>query len=54
MHSNIVEIFYLVDEPRSARRSQFCKEFDRVKSGHILKKENGKRSGNRQFMRIKG
>ena len=41
MDSNLVEIFYLVDE--------FCKEFDRVKSGHILKKDNGKRSRNRQF-----
>ena len=41
MHSNIVEIFYLADE--------FCKEFDRIKSGHILKKDNGKRYRNRQF-----
>ena len=49
MDSNLVEIFYLADEPRRARRSQFCKEFDRVKSGHILKKDNGKRSRNRQF-----
>ena len=49
MHSNIVEIFYLADEPRRARRSQFCKEFDRIKSGHILKKDNGKRYRNRQF-----
>jgi len=41
MNSNIVEIFYLTDE--------FCKEFDRVKWGHILKKDNGKKSRNRQF-----
>ena len=41
MHSNLVEIFYLADE--------FCKEFDRVKSGHILKEDNGKKTRNRQF-----
>ena len=41
MSSNLVEIFYLTDE--------FCKEFDKVKPGHILKKDNGKKLRNRQF-----
>lgn len=41
MHSNLVEIFYLVDE--------FCKEFERVREGHLLKKDNGKKSRKRQF-----
>ena len=49
MDSILVEIFYLVDEPRSARQSQFCKEFDRVKSEHVLKKDNGKKPRNRPF-----
>ena len=41
MDTNLVDIFYLVDE--------FCKEFDRVKEGHILTKESSKKSRNRAF-----
>ena len=35
MDTNLVEIFYLVDE--------FCKEFDKVKKRHILKKDCDKK-----------
>jgi hypothetical protein len=41
MGSNIVDIFYLVDE--------FCKEFDKAKEGHILQKDCDKKSRKRQF-----
>ena len=41
MDSNIVDIFYLVDE--------FCKEFDKAKEGHILHKECSKKPRKRQF-----
>ena len=42
MDTNLVEIFYLVDE--------FCKEFDKVKKRHILKKDCNKKSRNRKFI----
>jgi len=41
MDTNIVEIFYLVDE--------FCKEFEKCKSGHVLRAETVKKSRNRAF-----
>jgi hypothetical protein len=41
MDTNLVDIFYLVDE--------FCKEFDKAKEGHILQKTGSKKSRNRQF-----
>jgi len=37
----ITDIFYIVHE--------FCIEFDKVKSGHVLTKDNGKRHRNRSF-----
>jgi len=39
--TSIVDIFYLVDE--------FCKEFDKVKEGHVLQKDCAKKSRKRQF-----
>jgi hypothetical protein len=41
MNTNIVGIYYLVDE--------FSRHFDLVTQGHLLKKDNGKRSRNRKF-----
>ena len=49
MDVNLVDIFYLVDEPRRARRSQFCKEFEKAKAGHVLQKDCVKKSRNRKF-----
>ena len=49
MDVNLVDIFYLVDEPRRARRSQFCKEFEKAKAGHVLQKDCAKKSRNRKF-----
>ncbi len=37
----VPEIFYIIDE--------FCKEFERVKEGHVLQKVTTKKSRNRQF-----
>lgn len=41
MNHKITEIFYLIDE--------FCKEFDRIKEGHILPEETSKKRRNRKF-----
>lgn len=41
MDSKITEIFYLIDE--------FCKEFERVKVGHILQTSTAKKSRTRKF-----
>jgi hypothetical protein len=41
MDSKITEIFYLVDE--------FCKEFERVKEGHILSEKTSVKRRNRKF-----
>jgi hypothetical protein len=41
MDSKITEIFYLVDE--------FCKDFDKVKEGHILPKETAVKRRKRKF-----
>ena len=41
MDTNLVEIFYLLDE--------FCKEFDKVKKGHVLQKDCNKQSRNHAF-----
>lgn len=41
MDSKITEIFYLVDE--------FCKEFERIKEGHILVEETSVKQRNRKF-----
>ena len=39
--NKITEIFYLVDE--------FCKEFNKAKEGHVLRKETDKNTRNRKF-----
>ncbi len=41
MDHKVTEIFYLIDE--------FCKEFDKVKEGHILSEEASKNKRNRKF-----
>lgn len=41
MDHKVTEIFYLIDE--------FCKEFDKVKEGHILAEEASKNKRNRKF-----
>jgi hypothetical protein len=41
MDDKITEIFYLIDE--------FCKEFDRIKEGHILPEESSKKRRKRKF-----
>jgi hypothetical protein len=41
MDHKITEIFYLIDE--------FCKEFDKVKEGHVLKEKVAKKRRNRKF-----
>lgn len=41
MDSKITEIFYLIDE--------FCKEFERVKEGHLLQTNTAKKSRKRKF-----
>lgn len=41
MDHKITEIFYFIDE--------FCKEFEKVKVGHILPEETSKKKRNRQF-----
>jgi len=41
MGTNLVDIFYLVDE--------FCKEFDKATEGHILPKDVSKKSRKRAF-----
>jgi hypothetical protein len=38
----ITEIYYSIDE--------FCKEFEKVKKGHVLPENNGKKSRNRVFI----
>ena len=42
MDTNLVDIFYLVDE--------FCREFDKVNEGHVLQKDCNKQSRNRKFL----
>lgn len=41
MSHKITEIFYLIDE--------FCKEFDRIKEGHILPEQTSKKRRKRKF-----
>jgi len=41
MGSKITEIFYLIDE--------FCKEFNRVKEGHVLPENTSVKRRNRKF-----
>lgn len=41
MDHKITEIFFLIDE--------FCKEFDKVKEGHILTDNSPKKQKNRKF-----
>ena len=43
MDHKITEIFYLIDE--------FCKEFDKVKEGHVLSEEVSKKRRNRMEIR---
>ena len=40
----ITEIFCIVDD--------FCIEFDKVKVGHVLDKDNSKKRRNRLFMKL--
>lgn len=37
----VIEIFYMIDE--------FCIEFEKVKQGHVLKPDNGKKTRKRKF-----
>ena len=50
MYANLVEIFYSVDEPRRARRSQFCKEIEKTMEGHHLVEESTKKRRKRAFI----
>ena len=42
MNHKITELFYFIDE--------FCKEFERVKEGHILSDEVTKKYRNRKYL----
>ena len=41
MDHEVTEIFYLIDE--------FCKEFNQVKEGHVLKENTSKKTRKRKF-----
>ena len=49
MDTNLVEIFYLVDGPRRARRSQFCKEIEKTMEGHLVASNPAKKTRKRAF-----